>query len=218
VRKKRHNLETTDVHKLKLKKKGQELLTFLEDFDKIVELEIFADRENTKYCIWVNVYAPWSVLRYLGYVLMECKVYLQNPSWNTQNVPYYNSQRYEMKNDVGVILYTQHLLIFDTSVSEGSIERTVEFTRRDERQLLKNFFVFEEDLLQESSPNIKSVRAIWDLGKPLKMSPTRLFYVTAEFFESENEKKVESGDADDSRKQKTYTDKKPGGKNKKRRH
>ncbi len=195
MKKKGHNLEATDVHKLKLKKKGQELLTFLEDFDGFIELETFADRENTKYCIWVNVYAPWSVLRYLSHVLMECKVYLQTPSWNSQNVPYYNPQLYEMEDDVDVIPYTQHFTISDTPVSEGWIKRTVEFTRRDERQLLKNFFVLEENF-QESPPNIKIVRAILDLGIPRKMSLIRLFYDTADFVGFESEK---SGDAVESR-------------------
>lgn len=173
-----------------MEEKGQELLTFLRSFDEKVELEIFADREfqpEIKYCIWVNVYAPWSVLRYLGYALMECKVFLQKMSWNSRNVPYYNPQIFDNGN---VILYTQHISISGTRESvlhqdlsadrTGTIERAVEYTRRDEQQVLLEYFDFEEEIDEKPPPNIVIVKAIYKLGIPLTASPIHLFVCSSD--------------------------------------
>ncbi len=147
----KYTLETTEGYKfVDLKTKGQELLEFLGSCNVIVELEIIAAMEippENKYCIWVNIHAPWSALGFLGYYLGKCHVYLQHPLFCNRNVPYQNSQTLSVHDNV--IYHTpslQHYRKFihhqdAQAVQSKIVERRVEFIECDREETYADWCV-----------------------------------------------------------------------------
>ena len=90
----KHVVVKLEQHTMAWKLMG--FLRYLRDIDyDDVELEIHADHElppEKAFCIWVNIFGPWSIMEDLGNELAQHKIHLQHPSYSDRSVPYYNPQ------------------------------------------------------------------------------------------------------------------------------